>query len=486
MALSTQLLAALGLAASALPVLATVYVSDCGDGTASGTLRNTIATAPEDSVVDVSACVNSTITLGGEIVVAQNTLAIYGPNGGALTISGNHAGRVFRHTGSGTLKLQDVTVADGTVTGTGDNQELYGGCIQSGAAVWLLRATVSGCSVTGPYDGDNAQGGGIFTLGTVTADYSTISGNSATSTSTVRGYAYAGGIDALSGLYAHHSTISNNTAAIAASGLDVGTGGGAVARTQLQLDATTVTSNSAGKGGGVYFIGGSSDISNTTIAGNVAAREGGGLLAHATLNITGSTLDGNSAGTIGGAIYAPTTVNLTNSTVSGNRALTAGGGVWANNITCYFCTVYANRYTQAGGKGAGLYFTSSANLTATIATSNGSDDTDAPSNIPLTGTNNIIGASGVATPADTLNCDPKFGPLANFGGSTRTLPLLSGSCAIDMGPFSPLLASDQRGATRPVQLVWAVPRSDIGAFEKQTVDDPDYIFINGFGAAGSD
>lgn len=60
------------------------------------------------------------------------------------------------------------------------------------------------------------------------------------------------------------------------------------------------------------------------------------------------------------------------------------------------------------------------------------------------------------------NVDPKLGPLANNGGPTRTMALLSGSPAIDAVASSlcPPPVTDQRGVTRPQGA-----RCDIGAFE---------------------
>lgn len=77
------------------------------------------------------------------------------------------------------------------------------------------------------------------------------------------------------------------------------------------------------------------------------------------------------------------------------------------------------------------------------------------------GANLSSDASGNFTSASSLNnTDPKLGPLADNGGSTKTMALLPGSPAIDGGDDVPALAQDQRGVERPQGL-----RSDIGAFE---------------------
>ncbi len=59
---------------------------------------------------------------------------------------------------------------------------------------------------------------------------------------------------------------------------------------------------------------------------------------------------------------------------------------------------------------------------------------------------------------DRVDTDPRLGPLADNGGPTLTLALLTGSPAIDAGLDCP--AVDQRGVARPQG-----PGCDIGAFE---------------------
>jgi hypothetical protein len=67
--------------------------------------------------------------------------------------------------------------------------------------------------------------------------------------------------------------------------------------------------------------------------------------------------------------------------------------------------------------------------------------------------------------------DPVLGPLADYGGPTLTMPLLAGSPAIDAGPATGCLPTDQRGRTRPYG-----PACDIGAFESS----PPYVIRGTF------
>jgi hypothetical protein len=75
-------------------------------------------------------------------------------------------------------------------------------------------------------------------------------------------------------------------------------------------------------------------------------------------------------------------------------------------------------------------------------------------------------------PGDLNGVDPKLGTLGNYLGPTKTIPLLSGSPAIDAGNPSGctdyqghLLKTDQRGYPRPN----TEDRSgcDMGAYERQ-------------------
>jgi hypothetical protein len=76
-------------------------------------------------------------------------------------------------------------------------------------------------------------------------------------------------------------------------------------------------------------------------------------------------------------------------------------------------------------------------------------------------------------PGDMNNINPKLGKLGNYGGRTQTIPLFSGSPAIDAGNPNGctdgngnLLKTDQRGKPRPDPEDNGVG-CDIGAYERQ-------------------
>jgi hypothetical protein len=68
--------------------------------------------------------------------------------------------------------------------------------------------------------------------------------------------------------------------------------------------------------------------------------------------------------------------------------------------------------------------------------------------------------------------DPLLGALGNYGGFTQTIPLLTGSSAINTGGDSVCPATDQRGVARPQGT-----HCDIGAFEFVYTPPPTHIYL---------
>ncbi len=275
-------------------------------------------------------------------------------------------------------------------------------------------------------NGSAPLGGGINNSGSLTINNSIISGNHAPG-SPGRG----AGIYNTGSLTINFSTITQNTATgyhCNIFGYCVGAGGAGIdnegARPLL--------------------------LNNSTISGNSAQSKrsvGGGLLNNSTAFITNSTYSGNRAAMIGGAIESPSgsTLTISSSTLSGNSASTGGG------ISSYLAPVTLQNTIVANNTGG--------NCNGTM-TSNGYN---------LSG-DDTCSFNG---PGDINNLNPILGPLANNGGPTQTLALLSGGPAIDAGNPSGcsdgqghLLKTDQRGAPRPENE--DTIGCDIGAFERQT------------------
>ena len=247
-------------------------------------------------------------------------------------------------------------------------------------------------------------------------------------------------------------------------------------------------------GGGIVNQG-TLTINSSTVSGNEALGDGdsygGGILNNvgSKLTINNSTLNGNiarcanrytSCNAGGAGIYNNGgTVAINNSTIAGNNAGAAplmnasrsqGGGIYNSVIlTISNSTVWAN----GAWRGSGIY--GSAHLQNSIIAYNHSlslaeGNCDGPvTSIFSLSSDNSCNLNG---PGDLNNVNPKLGTFGNNGGPTQTIPLLSGSPAIDAGNPSGctdglghLLETDQRGLPRPN----TEDRSgcDMGAYERQ-------------------
>jgi hypothetical protein len=146
------------------------------------------------------------------------------------------------------------------------------------------------------------------------------------------------------------------------------------------------------------------------------------------------------------ALWASTDgATITNSTISGNEQ----GILAEDTLVLLNSTVVDN--SQFG-------VSSFAHLTAnnTIIADNGEDCPDGPIDA---GSRNLD--SDNTCGASAFTASPGLGALQDNGGPTPTHALLPGSPAVDTGANGVCPATDQRGVTRPKNLV-----CDIGAFEK--------------------
>jgi hypothetical protein len=221
-----------------------------------------------------------------------------------------------------------------------------------------------------------------------------------------------------------NSTVSRNTASIAAGAIrSAGT---------IAITSSTINNNFANGAGGIS-IDGTATITNCTISGNAATYpsfSGGGISSSGHVTVTNSTISGNSANGDGGGFYIiANEVKLTNTIVAGNSASKG------SEITVNEGSISVNANDLLG----------SAALT------------DAQAFVGFTpGASDITATSDGTRPTPLGNI---LGTLGNYGGLTQTIPLVSGSPAINAGRSGagiPLV--DQRGFLR-------IDNPDIGAFE---------------------
>jgi len=470
--------AVFGLAAHATVSASTTHViTSCDDGataaTTPGTLRYEILHAMQTDAINVSnisvVCGTSYLTLyEGEIPITQSALAIYG-SGSTNAIRTIH-GRIFKHTGAGTLSISELTIESGYYSSAYSSNNADGGCIYSAGNVTLTNASVIDCearlykpssgspqvrggaifakgkvTLTGSkvsgnladtlYDSLNspvieAIGGGIY-AGSVSADYSTIAGNTALADMG----AMAGGVYTHGNLSATHSTIADN---LSTASFHTSRAGGAFVVGDLTLDSTTVSNNRSNKAGGIFqgATGHLCTISNSTISGNTAY-----------LNIGGMVL------------YSPATIS--NSTIVFNKSSLNAGGVGTGADVTLRSSIMADN--QGGG----------------------GNPQDLAIGGTLSGEANLVMSTNASPPLGviTVTGEPHLTPLANHGGPTFTHAVLASSPAIAAGSNPANFPYDQRGPgfdrklsiPPPAALTW----TDIGAYQRQLVDYE--IFYDGLG-----
>jgi hypothetical protein len=434
-------------ALSAPAALANTWTVDsCAEGNAgdiatqTGSLRFVAANAPDGADVDMGNLGCSLISLStGAVNLSQNNLNIIGPGVNKLTVSGAFKGRVFNHTGTGTLAISDLSLAEGYVVNSAGFA--LGGCIASSGYLKLLHASLSGCSAV-----------------------------------TDTGVAIAGGAYASTGLYLLHSNVSGNVAQARTTGFSKG--GGGYSRGALFVGESTVATNSAKATEGSHasvgglLIAGSAFINASTISGNASDGYFGGLkfynerdYAGNIVTVLNSTISGNSAGTQQGGIYANAgEVDIYNSTIAFNTAAT-GSAYLAPGLTIAAYAPATAITLQSSILSNNTYAGTESDLIVSL------------NPVTIGGGNNLIRNAAASVPADTLHSCPLLGPLRDNGGLTRTHALLSHSPAIDAGNQAVGGGFDQRGSAADNGTT-SYPRGvlpDVGAYEVQ----PDDIVFNG-------
>ena len=426
-------------------------VLTCDDAGA-GSLRAVVTDALTHSGdnVDLSTLNCSTISLTtGAILVAQDNLTVLGPGANQLSIERGppfNKQRIFKHTGSGTLALAYLQVANGYYGGT-QGSLAEGGCIRSSGNVSLDHVRVTGCQLVAK---DEAVGGGVFATGKLTLKRATLSGNSATVTAAAI-YGADGG-----GAWAHEvdasvSTISGNLAVGTLSSI-----GGGLSTRYLTLTASTIADNvAAGYGGAVIMF----------RCSNLTCIEAG------SATIKNSTISGNSANFVGGIYARIGSLEIDNSTI-------------VRNVAQYGAKILNGtfRYLAAGVFSAG----GNVDLESSLLANNryGSPPLDSDFSFykqfqmdAVIGLDNLVREGHGAAPSGSLHgACPLLGPLRDNGGVTNTHALLSGSPGIDAGNNAADLTYDQRLAPN----VRDNGFPDIGAYEVQADAPPDRLFASGF------
>jgi predicted outer membrane repeat protein len=464
----------------------TITVDSNGDGVAVAanctdlvpgncTLRDAALAAIDGDTINFDASISLiTLTAGTVETTAVN---IIGPGASSLTITNSAASGLydlFSVEGNGDAVISGLTVTNNRIKSNNDGKFTLDG------------VTVSGSS--------GAYGGALYAAndGVLEIIDSTFENNTGTGDGGAI-YIYNYDDATISG-----STFTNNEAeydggAIYGDGVE-----------NLTIIDCMITGNSAGDdGGGLAFNQSSAvlSITGTTIDANNAGNNGGGLNVEADgaliVNISNSTVSNNTAEASAGILFndPDITATINNSTISANAALYGGGGVYINpgsSLTINQSTISANSSAssspETGGGGIAIGDnTSVVTLSGSIVSGNtaglvGTADFGLYSTLPsgtgsFTATNSLIGEVDSRITVNGTNnvttTNPMLGVLANNGGPTKTMALLSGSPAIDAGP-NPVATFtgnefDQRGPGY-ARIVGGLV--DIGAFEALPSSEP--------------
>ena len=466
----------------------TITVDSNGDGVATATnctdlvpgnctLRDAALAALDGDTINFDASI-SLITLAGG-TVETTAVNIIGPGASSLTITTTAAAGsydLFSVEGIGDAVISGLTVTKNRIKSLNDGKFTLDG------------VTVSGS--TGAYGGALYAGND----GELEIIDSTFENNTAT-TNGGAVYIYNDNDATISG-----STFTNNESLA-----DGGAIFGEIHYNVTIVDCTITGNSAADDGGGLAFYAKKPDnvlsITDTTIDANDAGDLGGGLKIDAQdpliVSITNSTVSNNTAQTDAGILFdeGGITATINNSTISANAALYGSGGVYigsGSSLTVNQSTISANSSagTYTGTDGGGIQLgdnTSVVTLSGSIVSGNSSGvagaadfglySSLASDTASITATNSLIGEVDSRITVNGTNnvssTNPMLGALANNGGTTKTMALLTGSPAIDAGP-NPVATFtgnefDQRGAGYARIIGGLV---DIGAFEAQPSSEP--------------
>lgn len=409
--LGTALLLALAPVASAT----TLYVNGVSGSDSNNCLSATTACKTIGHAIFLTVSGDSIVvapaTYTENLTIGKN-LTIVGSGASTTIIDGGGAGTVVTIINSSAVTLSKLTIRHGfALFGAGIDRILEAGPLS------IISSIITGNSARSC----GSFGGGIANYGTLTITNSTIRGNSAVSRC-IGGTAHGGGI-------------YNNAGA-------------------LTINRSTVTGNSVSSVG--------CRPARTGCTGGFAV--GGGISANVALKIADSTISENATSAycffprssrctaVGGGIETGGTMAIASSTLARNSA-TCGG-----------------KYCRAFGGGVGIFGTATIQNSIIANSSNGNCEGLIRSNGYNLSSDSTCNFSG---PGDLNNTNPKLGTLGSYGGPTQTIPLLSGSPAIDAGDptgcfdsLGHLLKTDQRGMARPDKE--DVSGCDMGAYEHQS------------------
>lgn len=397
-----------------------------GGGANSPTMSNTTGTSLGGAIFNT----NGALAIVGCIVDGNFSKGVGEPSG-----SLSMGGAVYQ--GSGSLTVAN-TVFESNTAQSSDSYSPDGPLLPSAT-----------------YGGAVAVTGGNFAL-----NYSQLLNNQAIWSGNLVGPAFGGAVYCASVGTAADSTFSGNQA-VAGGGYAIspnnGYGGAIYNAGTLALNQCSVYSNYT-QGGVVYY----DEIAFTSTGGSGL---GGGIFNASQLAVTNCTIALNSA--VGGSGFG----NLSDGEYgSGGTAL--GGGLY-NNTGAMLIAMNDTIATNACVSPAGSFVTNGLAAGAEIANDGGilalhnsilaysGTNSNAYGAITDNGYNMSDDGSANLSSGSSYNyTNPQLEPLANYGGPTPCMALLSTSPAIDSADPNDFPPVDQRGYVRPIG-----GGPDVGAYE---------------------
>lgn len=298
--------------------------------------------------------------------------------------------------------------------------------------------------------GSPAYGGALaVTVGSVVMDHSQFAGNTAQG-----GYGalvYGGAVYCTANLTAGYTAFHGNQGASSWGNSSPSGYGGAIYNSgSIELNQCSVYSNSI-----QGSWGNNSHFFNPQKGGDGL---GGGIYNASQLAATNCTIALNSAinGSGSAALGGAGTLGMNGNALGGGIFNAANATFTAMNVTIASNSCVQGTYPYGGsipGLAAGTQIANATNGNGTLSLHNcliaGANSnaygtiTDVGYNICSDGSANLNSGSSYSF------TNPRLGPLANYGGPTLCLALLSNSPAIDFGDSSGAPATDQRGFIRP-------------------------------------
>lgn len=384
---------------------------------------NLVGTATEGSLLAAMAHggwigfgFNGTLVLTNTITITNNV--VLDGTGVGVTLSGGNAVPLFYVTGTGSLTITNLTLANGNclVTNGTPGTPADGGAIQNNGTVTLVGCTLTNNMAQSLIYGGLAQGGAIFNNGgTVLLMGSSLSGNavvgggpnSAVYGVNTTGTGLGGAIYTTNGTVTMVGcTVDTNLASSVcepSGGNYGGTGlvmGGAVFQASGTMGITNTSFTMNYGVGGTGTQGSGSVYPGSPAYGGAVAVAGGALSVEhsqfANNQADGAqgfegTQGGGGASAYGGAIYNSANCSVADSSIAGNDALAGsfnswaptfggGGGIYddaGGMLTLNRCSIYGNiaqggayatENYMNGGAGAGGGIFNAAQLVATNCT----------------------------------------------------------------------------------------------------------------------